>query len=193
VPSPTELILLFQRAQAAVTDRVDAVEPGQWDREALPGWTVLDLVASLVAGQMRLVALLAGDDGTTAARRVPESAEELLEDDPLTAWETAADEALGAIAVDGALDRPVSTAGGEVSAAEHVERLTAELAVHAVDLARATGQDETLDPELAAAALEATERLGGEPVWGGTETPPTQPPAGADAQGRLLARHGRRP
>jgi hypothetical protein len=45
--APTELLELFQRAQAQFTDRVDAVAPDQWDDEALPGWTVADLVAHI--------------------------------------------------------------------------------------------------------------------------------------------------
>ena len=192
MPSSTELILLFQRAQAAVTDRIDAVEPGQWDREALPGWTVLDLVASLVAGQMRLVALLAGDDGTTAARRVPESAEELLEDDPLTAWETAADAALTAWAAPGALSRTVQLPSGATPAVDLLVELTADLTVHAWDLAAAVRGVTALDPELVAAALAfAEEQLGDEGVPGVVD-PPVAVPPGADPQTRLLARFGRR-
>ena len=35
--SAVELLELFQRAQAAFTDRVDAIKPDQWDDESLPG------------------------------------------------------------------------------------------------------------------------------------------------------------
>ncbi|MCW2697530.1 MAG: uncharacterized protein JWR62_2615, partial [Modestobacter sp.] len=58
--SRAELLERFQRAQALVTDRVDAVEAGQWDATALPGWTVADLVAHLTAMQSAVAELLAG-------------------------------------------------------------------------------------------------------------------------------------
>ena len=96
--SPTELLELFQRAQAAFTDRVDAVEPGQWDLEALPGWTVADLVAHLVGEAHWVPALLAGEPYDDVAARVPAGTEPLLAPDPLTAWEAVADEALAAVA-----------------------------------------------------------------------------------------------
>ena len=76
--SPVELLELFQRAQALFTDRVDAVDPDQWEDEALPGWTVADLVAHLVGEHLWAPPLLAGepyaevqlpDDTRDAARR----------------------------------------------------------------------------------------------------------------------------
>ena len=57
--SPIELLELFQRAQNQFTDRVDAVAPDQWEDEALPGWTVADLVAHLVSEALWVPPLLA--------------------------------------------------------------------------------------------------------------------------------------
>jgi hypothetical protein len=93
--SPAELLELFQRAQASFTDRVDAVEPGQWDDPALPGWSVADLVAHLTGEQLAVPHLL---DGGSRDPRDRTSSDELLGDDPLTAWETAADTALTVVA-----------------------------------------------------------------------------------------------
>ena len=59
--SPVELLELFQRAQALFTDRVDAVDPDQWEDEALPGWTVADLVAHLVGEHLWAPPLLTGE------------------------------------------------------------------------------------------------------------------------------------
>ena len=50
----------YQRAQAQFTDRVDAVEPGEWDAPALPEWSVVDLVAHLT-GEQLWAPLLASD------------------------------------------------------------------------------------------------------------------------------------
>jgi uncharacterized protein (TIGR03086 family) len=191
-PSPVDLLMLFQRAQAQFTDRVDAVEPGQWDAPALPGWSVADLVAHLTNQQLGTPLLLAGEEPQDVARQVPTATDELLGDDPLTAWETAADDALTAWAAPGALDRTVHLAGGSVPALQHLVGMTADLTVHAWDLAHAVGGVTALDAELVAAALRyAEQRLGEDGVPGVIEAPVEVPP-GADLQTRLLARFGRR-
>src|SRR5215213_9943949 len=100
-PSPTDLLMLFQRAQAQFTDRVDAVGPGTWDVSALPGWSVADLVAHLTHEQLWVPPLLAGRQPGDVTPRIPTDTDELLGDDPLTAWETAADAALTAWAAPG--------------------------------------------------------------------------------------------
>jgi uncharacterized protein (TIGR03086 family) len=188
--SRAELLERFQRAQALVTDRVDAVRAGQWDAPALPGWTVADLVAHLTALQLAVAELLAGAPAEDPYA-VPAASDDLLGDDPLTAWETAADTALAAWAAEDALSRTLELPSGPVSGAEHLVATTADLVVHAWDLARATGGDTRLDGDLVAAALryaEAHLREGGVP---GLVDPPVAVRPGADLQTRLLARFGR--
>ena len=92
--SHADLLLLFQRAQAQFTDRVDAVAAGEWDAPALPGWSVADLVAHLTGEQLWVPPLLAGEPPDVVGQRIPTGTDELLGGDPLTAWETAADGAL---------------------------------------------------------------------------------------------------
>ena len=75
--------------------------------------------------------------------------------DDASAWPgllaSSIEEAHAAVAQPGALDRTVHLSFGDTSGHEYVVQLTADLAIHAWDLARATGQDDTLD--LGAAAL----------------------------------------
>jgi uncharacterized protein (TIGR03086 family) len=187
--SPVELLELFQRAQAAFTDRVDAVDPDQWEVEALPGWTVADLVAHLVREQLWAVPLLAGEP--YAEGRFPDDTGDLLGDDPFTGWETAADGALAAFAEDDALKRTVHLERGPTPAAQYILEMTADLTVHAWDIARATGGDTELDGELVTAGLVLGEQLpeGGVP---GYFDPPRDVSAAASPQTRLLARFGRK-
>src|SRR3954453_4715396 len=96
--APTELLELFQRAQAAFTDRVDAVEPDQWEGEALPEWRVGDLVAPRGAETFWGGPLLAGEP--YAQGRFPDATTDLLGDDPFEGGESAADGALSAFAED---------------------------------------------------------------------------------------------
>jgi uncharacterized protein (TIGR03086 family) len=191
-PSPTDLLLLFQRAQAQFTDRVDAVQPGGWDAAALPDWSVADLVAHLTSEQLWVPPLLAGEDPGAVADRIPTDTEELLGGDPLTAWEAAADGALTAWASPGALDRTVHLSGGATRAADHLVEMTADLTVHAWDLARAIGGVTALDQDLVAAAFRYAEEHLGDDGLPGLIAPPVSVPPGADLQTRLLARYGRR-
>jgi uncharacterized protein (TIGR03086 family) len=188
--APTELLELFQRAQAQFTDVVDAVEPGQWDDEALPGWTVGDLVAHMVSEMLWVAPLLAGEPH--ADGRFPDDTDDLLGADPFTGWETAADAALGAFAEDDAMVRTVHLSRGPTPASDYAMELVADLTVHAWDLARAIGADTELDGELVTAALLVGERLPEDGVPGLFE-PPVDTSAAASPQQRMLARFGRRP
>jgi uncharacterized protein (TIGR03086 family) len=191
-PSPTDLLMLFQRAQAQFTDRVDAVGPGEWDAPALPEWSVADLVAHLTNEQLWVPPLLAGQEPAALAGQIPTDTEELLGGDPLTAWETAADAALTAWAAPGALERTVQLSAGETAAVGYLVEMTADLTVHAWDLARAVGGVTELDAELVAAALRYAEEHLGEDGLPGLIAAPVEVPPGTDPQTRLLARFGRR-
>ncbi|WP_092805115.1 maleylpyruvate isomerase N-terminal domain-containing protein [Klenkia marina] len=202
-PRQVLLLELFQRAQAQVTDAVDAVEPQQWDAVVLPGWTVADLVAHLVAGQLH-EPLLVDDDPVPAA--MPTGTEDLLAGDPLGSWEAAADGALTVWAVPRDLDVPVPVAGGaqqRVPAAVHLMDLVVQLLVHSWDLARATGSDPVGDADLVEAAWEHARRHPVRPGVPGLPVPSADPdgagPAGApspavgtDPRSGLLAVYGRR-
>ncbi len=188
-----ELLERYQRAQAQFTDRVDAVEPGQWDVVVLPGWTAADLVAHVTADQLAVPHLLTG--GTPDARDRT-SPDELLGDDPLTAWETAADTALAAWAAEHALEGTVELPGGPVPAGHHLRSMTVALTVHAWDVAAAVGGDTQLDRELVEDAVEFAEEHRDDGVLRSGPTPgpdaaPGAVPAGAEPLTRLLARFGR--
>ena len=188
--APTELLDLFQRAQAQFTDRLDAVEPDQWEDEALPEWTVADLVAHVVTEMLWVPPLLAGEP--YAEGRFPEGTSDLLGDDAFTSWEDAADSALSAFAEDDALVRTIHLERGPTPAATYIEELIADLTVHTWDLARGIGADTELSGELVTAALVVGERLPEDGVPGMFDPPIDTSPA-ASPQARLLARFGRRP
>ena len=189
--SPVELLELFQRAQNEFADRVDAVEPEQWADESLPGWTVADLVAHLVNEQLWVPPLLAGEPFDLIDGRFPEATDDLLGTDPFTGWETAADDALSAFAEDDALIRTVHLERGPTPASQYILEMTADLTVHAWDLAHATNGDTDLDGELVTAALVFAEQLPEDGVPG-LFAPPLDVSTAAPPQTRLLARFGRK-
>jgi uncharacterized protein (TIGR03086 family) len=67
-----------------------------------------------------------------------------------------------------------------------------DLIVHGWDLARATGQDERIDPEEVRRVVQATEGLGAASRSPEVFGPALDPPPGADEQTRVLAFLGRR-
>ena len=188
--APIELLELFQRAQASFTDRVDAIEPDQWEDEALPDWTVADLVAHMVTEMLWVAPLVAGEP--YAEGRFPDATTDLLGDDPLTGWESAADAALSAFAEDDALVRTVHLERGPTPATQYILELISDLTVHSWDLARATDGDTELTGELVTAALLIGEAIPEDGVPG-LYDPPLDVSATASPQQRLLARFGRRP
>ena len=92
---------------------------------------------------------------------------------------------------DGVLERMVHLSFGDVPGQEYAQQLHADLLIHGWDLARATGGDEGLDPELVQACAswfkEREELYRGSGAVG----PRAELPAGADAQTELLAAFGR--
>jgi len=188
--APTELLELFQRAQASFTDRVDAIEPEQWEDEALPEWTVADLVAHLVTEMLWVPPLVAGEP--YAEGRFPDATTDLLGDDPMVGWESAADAALSAFAEDDALVRTVHLERGPTPASQYILELISDLTVHSWDLARAIDGDTELDGELVTASLLIGEAIPEDGVPG-LYDPPLDISASASPQQRLLARFGRRP
>jgi uncharacterized protein (TIGR03086 family) len=188
--APTELLELFQRAQASFTDRVDAIEPEQWEDEALPEWTVADLVAHLVTEMLWVPPLIAGEP--YAEGRFPDTTTDLLGDDPMAGWESAADAALSAFAEDDALIRTVHLERGPTPASQYILELISDLTVHSWDLARAIDADTELDGELVTASLLIGEAIPEDGVPG-LYDPPLDTSASASPQQRLLARFGRRP
>ena len=186
-----ELLVLFQRAQAQFTDRVDAVGPGEWDDAALPGWTVADLVAHLTSEQLWVPPLLAGEPVDVVGPRSPRhrrtarrrSAHRLGDRRRRRAGR------LGRARRARPHRAPAVRAGAAV---DTLVEMTADLTVHAWDLARAIGGVTALDGELVAAAFRYAEEHLGDDGLPGLIAPPVDVPPGADLQTRLLARYGRR-
>jgi hypothetical protein len=104
-----------------------------------------------------------------------------------TAWERPAP-------CEGWVARDVVRHLGEVPLDEAVDRFyTADVFMHTWDLARATGQDEALDPRRCAEMLEGMLPMDEALRSSGHYGPRVEVPDDADAQTRLLAFIGRTP
>ncbi|WP_116995572.1 TIGR03086 family metal-binding protein [Desertimonas flava] len=172
---------------AEFTATVEGVAPAAWERPAPPhGWVARDVVRHLVEW---FPAFLEGSTGITLPARPS------VDDDPGGAWRAHTD------AVQALLDDP-ATADREYDL-PHIGRMTLGQAVamiytgdvflHRWDLARATGQDERLDPgrcaEMLAGMLPMDEALRQSGHYG----PKVEVADDADVQTKLLAFIGRTP
>jgi uncharacterized protein (TIGR03086 family) len=181
---------IYRRSSAAFAARVHAVD-GRWDAPTpLPGWDVRELVHHLVLEERWAPPLFAGETIDDVGGRFDG---DLLGADPVDAFDTAAAGALAAVAAEGALDRTVHLSFGDHPGREYAMQLAADHLVHAVDLARALGVDDGLDPEVVDVVLAwfpSTEPLYRELGVIGPRVE-TEPWAGPQAE--LLGRFGREP
>ncbi|MGW0533178.1 TIGR03086 family metal-binding protein [Streptomyces sp. NPDC003032] len=173
------------------TDRVHAVRADQWGAPTpCTDWTVRDLVNHLTSEQLWVPPLVR--DGATVEAVGDTFDGDLLGPDPAASWDTAATASRAAFHEPGALDRTVHLTSGETSAAFYCGQMTTDLVVHAWDLSRAIGADETLPDDLVDFAVREISPYAAELAKSGLFDPPVEPPPGADAQTRLLSLVGRR-
>ncbi|RZT83548.1 uncharacterized protein (TIGR03086 family) [Pseudonocardia sediminis] len=158
-----------------------------WDRPSpVPEWAARDVVDHLVTW---FPGFLSGGADVTLPQGPPVS------DDPVAAWRTMSD------GVQAVLDDPASAEKmlvnphiGEVPLPRAIAQFfTGDVFLHTWDLARATGQDETLDPQRCAMMLEGMAPLDEILRSSGQYGPKVDVGDDADVQTRLLAFIGRDP
>jgi len=176
-----------RRIAGAFTATVEGTAPEAWERPApVEGWAARDVVRHLVEW---FPAFLDG------AARIALPAGPSVDDDPVGAWRTQTD------AVQLLLDDP-DTADSEHDL-PHIGRMalgqaidmiyTSDVFLHRWDLARATGGDETLDPEKCSAMLNGMLPWDEALRQSGQYGPRVHVPDDADVQTKLLAFIGRTP
>jgi uncharacterized protein (TIGR03086 family) len=176
----------FSRVAADFGDRVDRVPAGGWDRPApCEGWVARDVVRHMVEWMPGFLGSAGidlppgppvGDDPAKAWRHLASSIQALV-DDPDTAASEIEHEQVGRQTVASAVD----------------QFFVGDVLVHTWDLARATGLDETLDPELVAEMLAGMQPFDDALRQSGHYGPKIEVPDDADDQTKLIAFTGRTP
>jgi uncharacterized protein (TIGR03086 family) len=169
----------------AFTDRVLATR--RWEAPApVDGWVARDVVRHLTQWFPAFLAASAGveltrgpavDDDPVAAWRVQSDAVQALLDDPATAGRVLADRHVGELPLDRAVD----------------QLYTADVFMHTWDLARATGQEDGLDPDFCAELLAGMEQMEEAIRASGQYGVRVPVPDDADPQTRMLGFIGRDP
>ncbi len=118
-------------------------------------WDVRELVNHLVFGNWMFARAASGERVRVDDDDLPD----MVGDDPATAFRDSADAVVAAWRTPGATEEvcqlPFADLPGDAAMRIHFK----DVVVHTWDLARATGQDEDLDPELATTALEISRRV----------------------------------
>ena len=180
---------LFRRSVDAFGARVHGVAGDRWAASTpCPDWDVRALVNHLVYELRWSVPLLAG---RTVAEVGDRFDGDLLGDDPVGRWDSAAQEAVAAVDGEGAMDRTVHLSFGDFPGREYVMQLFADLVIHGWDLGVATGQDARLDPDLVDACAVWFAGVADGYRQAGAVGPRLDVLNDADPQERLLAAFGR--
>ena len=176
-----------RRIAGDFTKTVEGTAPAAWDNPAPPdGWVARDVVRHLVEW---FPAFLKGAAGITLV------AGPSVDDDPVGAWCTQTG------AVQALLDDPAIAEReyelphiGTMPLGQAIDMIyTSDVFLHRWDLARATGQDVTLDPEKCAEMLDAMLPMDDALRQSGHYGPRVDVPDDADVQTKLLAFIGRTP
>ena len=186
------LVELHGRCGRGFAALAAGVGAGQWhDGTPCSQWDVRTLVHHLLYEQRWVPPVF---EGMTIEQVGDRFEGDLLGADA-SAWPgllaSSIEEAHTVVAQPGALDRTVHLSFGDATGHEYVLQLTADLAIHAWDLARATGQDGTLDPAAVALLLPWTEANANLLAESGMFGPPIDADPGAPDDVRLLGLLGR--
>jgi uncharacterized protein (TIGR03086 family) len=167
------------------SERVRGVK--DWDAPApVEGWVARDVVRHLTDW---FAAFLAAGAGIELARGPA------VDDDPVAAWQVHADAVQALLDDPASADRMLSNPHvGDVPLDRAIDQFySSDVFMHTWDLARATGQDDRLDPDFCAALLAGMEPIEELLRSSGHYGPRVSVPSDADVQAKLLAFIGRDP
>jgi uncharacterized protein (TIGR03086 family) len=153
-------------------------------------WNVRELLHHLMYGTLWIEDIFAGK---TVEQVGDKYDGDLIGDDPLGAYDAAIASAKAAIGKPGALEQVCHLRRGDVAGADYMTSMFTDSFIHGWDLAKATGQEATLDGSLVEIALtlakQREERFRTSPAFGQGRV--SDPGDAASDQARLLSILGR--
>jgi uncharacterized protein (TIGR03086 family) len=175
----------YRRLAGALTEKIEQVPSDGWSSQSpCENWTARDLVRHLVDVHGMFMGMVGRQ-----LRPGPD-----VESDPLGAWTSARDQVQSDLDDPERANTEFDGVSGRSTFAAAVDRFICfDLNIHGWDLARATGQDERIEPaelpKLWATAESFGDAIRSENVCG----PPVEVPDDAPEQDRLIAFLGRHP
>jgi uncharacterized protein (TIGR03086 family) len=181
---------LHRKALEETRSVVAGIDRVQW-ANATPchRWDVQALLNHLVSGNQWAAELGSGRTIEEVGNRLDG---DVLGDNALAAYDTSAEAAEATFEAPGALDAPCAVSYGPVPGAVYAGHRFVDVLIHGWDLATATDQDATLDPELVDAAYNLLQDQAGMVRRSGMFGEDILVPAGVGPQTQLLAFIGRK-
>lgn len=175
----------YDRLSAAFAAKVAATPDDRWDAPSpCADWTARDVVRHVVDSHATFVGLI--------DHELPDAPD--VDEDPTAAFATASATVLALLTDPVTRDRTYEGHFGVKPFGWAIDAfLSFDLVVHGWDLARATGQDETIDPDEVERLWRDAEAFGDAARAPGVFGPELDVPDDASAQDRLLAFVGRDP
>lgn len=184
-----DTVTFFRRAAEQFGEAVHQVKPDQWTAPTpCTEWDVRALVRHLVYECLWMPPLFEGETIQQVGDRFEG---EILGDDPASAYDEAAREAIATVEKPGAMQVTAQLSFGPTPGEEYATQVLFDLFVHGWDLRTAIGLDSTMDPEILTAITPWAERTMDAYRAAGVVAPPPPIPDGANEQTRLLALTGR--
>ena len=187
VPTTGEL---YVKAMEAPRAYLDAVRPEQWAGPTpCSEWNVKQVANHIIGENLWAAELFQGRTIEQVGSRLDG---DLAGSDPAAAYRRSVDVATSAVSAPDAMQTTCHLSFGDFSGAEYAAQLFLDTLIHGWDIAKATGQDTRLDPELVEACLPIAEVLTNQFRGAGVFGDNLAVSPGAEPQTRLLALVGRR-
>ena len=173
----------YRRLAATLTARIEGVPDDAWSNQTpCAQWTACDLVGHVVEVHGRFQQLV----GRSLADHPP------VEEDPAGAWSAVRDQMQADLDDPAKVDEEYEGRFGRTTFGASVDGfVNFDLVVHGWDLARATGQDDTIDPEDVQRVQGQVDAMGDVMRENGVVAAPVDPAPDASPQDRLMNSLGR--
>jgi uncharacterized protein (TIGR03086 family) len=182
------MVEIHRRAGLATRVFVAGVAADQWSAPTNCDMDVRALVNHLVSGNLWTVELVAGKTIAEVGQHLDG---DVLGDNPVAAYDRSLSTAQSAFDAPGALQGICHVSYGDVPADVYCSHRILDTFIHGWDIARATGQDRTLDPELVDIVYAMFKPHAAELQASGAFAAPVDVPADSGTQTLLLAMLGR--
>ena len=182
---------LYVRAMASTQDIIDAVPEDHW-HAATPcsEWDAQHVANHLIGENLWAAELFQGKTIEQVGNRLDG---DLTGDNPAAAYRRSVEAARKAVEAPGAMEATCHLSFGDYTGADYASQLFMDTLIHGWDIAKGTGQDTRIDPELVSACLPIAEDLARQFRAAGVFGEELSVETDADPQTRLLALVGRTP
>ncbi len=182
---------LYVRAMESTRVFVDGVKTDEWHRPTpCSEWDVKQVANHIIGENLWAAELFQGKTIAEVGSRLDG---DLAGDDPARAYAVSVEASTPVVSATDAMETTCHLSFGDYPGSDYAAQLFMDLLVHGWDIARATGQDSRLDPDLVRACLPVAEQLTTQFRSAGVFGENLLVSADADPQTKLLALVGRRP